>query len=268
MARNFLKVFYILLAAFALGACSDANDRNRLAVYVCDSPADYGGVNFYIAGVEIRAAGSGAWTPLAVSGSYVALMELINGKMQEAARATLPQGTSYDAVRLTFSPENAYVVIAGESIPLAVDPADAAVTVPVPTVTMDGPDTPVLLDIDVAASVVGDASAPGGYRFRPQVSYVNLEECGVVQGGLQVGETAVASRLWIRFTDEATGQVGSTYCSLNPAGAFFKRLLPGNYTLEVVPAADSEIASYTTRIEISRQRVTDLGNIVLESNGR
>lgn len=265
MARKILRTLYIS-AALAFGACSDANDRNQLAVYLCDNPADYGGLNCYIAGVEVRAADGGAWTPLPVSEDYVALMELVNGKMQEAGRTTLPQGTSCDAVRIAFSTENAHVVVGGESVPLAVDVADATVTVPFPPVTMDGPNTPLLLDIDIAASVVEDASAESGYRFRPQISFVNTAECGAVQGGLQTGSAAVSSRLWIRFTDRATGAVSSTYCSLSPAGAFFKRLTPGNYLLEVLPASDSDIEPYTTEIAVARQQVTDLGNIVLESH--
>lgn len=249
------------------GACSDVNDKNQLAVYLCDSPADYGGLNFYITGVEVRAAGSDAWTPLVVTQQYVALMELVNGKMQEAGRGTMPQGASYDAVRLAFSPENAYVVIAGESVPLEVAEADATVTVPIPVVTMDGPNKPLLLDIDIASSVVADAAAAGGYRFRPQVSFVDVEECGVVQGGLQMGDAAVTSRLWLRFTDDATGAVSSTYCSLNPAGAFFMRLPPGDYTLEVIPSGDEGIVTYSSKISVGRQQVTDLGTIILETYG-
>lgn len=249
------------------GACSDVNDKNQLAVYLCDSPADYGGLNFYITGVEVRAAGSDAWTPLVVSQEYVALMELVNGKMQEAGRGTMPVGASYDAVRLTFSPDNAYVSIAGESVPLEVAEADVAVTVPIPVVTMDGPNKPLLLDIDIASSVVADAAAAGGYRFRPQVSFVDVEECGVVQGGLQRGEAAVTSRLWLRFTNDATGAVSSTYCSLNPAGAFFMRLPPGDYTLEVIPSGDEGIVTYPSKISVGRQQVTDLGTIILETYG-
>lgn len=267
MARNFLRTLYMLLAAFMLGACSDVNDKNQLAVYLCDSPADYGGLNFHISGVEVRAAGSDAWTPLAVSASYVALMDLINGKMQEAGRGTMPQGVSYDAVRLTFSTENAVVVIAGENIPLAVDAADAVVTVPFPAMTMDGPNKPLLLDISAASSVVADASVAGGYRFRPQVSFVNLDECGVVQGGLQAGQSAVATRMWMQFTDDATGAVSSTYCSINPAGAFFIRLLPGDYTLDVTPRDGSGIKPYTAKVSVTKQGVTDLGVIILETTG-
>ena len=249
------------------GACSDVNDKNQLAVYLCDSPADYGGLNFYITGVEVRAAGSDAWTPLVVSQEYVALMELVNGKMQEAGRATMPVGASYDAVRLAFSPDNAYVSIAGESVPLEVAEADATVTVPIPVVTMDGPNKPLLLDIDIASSVVADAAAAGGYRFRPQVSFVNVEECGVVQGGLQMGEAAVTSRLWLRFTNDATGAVSSTYCSLNPAGAFFMRLPPGDYTLEVIPSGGEGGVTYPSGISVGRQQVTDLGTIILGTYG-
>lgn len=267
MTRNFLRTLYILLAALTLGACSDVNDKNRLAVYLCDSPADYGGLNFYITGVEVRAAGTDTWTPLAVSASYVALMELINGKMQEAGRGTMPNGASYDAARLAFSTENAHAVIAGESIPLAVDPADAVVTVPFSAMTMDGPNRSLLLDIDVASSVVADASVEGGYRFRPRVSFVDLDRCGVVQGGLQIGQSAVATRIWMRFTDEVTGEVSSTYCSLNPAGAFFIRLMPGDYTLDVVPRDDSGFGPYTAKVAVTKQGITDLGIIVLGTTG-
>lgn len=267
MARNIFKTLYILLAALTLGACSDVNDKSQLAVYLCDSPADYGSLTFYIAGVEVRAAGSDAWTPLVISQEYVALMELVNGKMQEAGRGTMPHGVSYDAVRLVFSPDNAYVSVAGESVPLEVAEADATVTVPIPTVTMDGPNEPLLLDIDIASSVVADTAAAGGYRFRPQVSFVNVEECGVVQGGLQMGEAAVTSRLWLRFTNDATGAVSSTYCSLNPAGAFFMRLLPGDYTLEVILPGDEGMATYPSEISVKRQQVTDLGTIIIETYG-
>lgn len=267
MARNIFKALYICLAAVMLAACSDANDKNELAVYVCDNPADYGGLNFYIAGVEVRQTGADVWTPLVVSESYVALMELVNGKMQEAGRGTMPQGSSYDAVRLSFSTGNAYLVIAGESLPLAVDAADAVVTVPFPAVTMDGPNTPLLLDIDIASSVVEDAATESGYRFRPRVTFVDTEMCGVVQGGLQIGDAAVISRLWLRFTDDATGVVSSTYCSLNPAGAFFMRLAPGNYTLDVIPGTRSGVKAYTAKVVVERQQVTDLGVIVLETIG-
>lgn len=267
MARNLIRTLSALLGALILGACSDANDKNQLAVYLSDSPAEYGGLNLYITGVDVRQAGSDAWTPLAVSEPYVALMELINGRMQEAGRGTMPNGSSYDVARIVFSTENAHLVIAGERIPLVIDAADATATVPFPAVTMDGPNTPLLFDIDIAASVVEDPTAESGYRFRPQVTFVDTEACGVVQGGLQAGDAAVQSRLWLRFTDDATGEASSTYCSINPAGAFFMRLLPGDYTLDVIPANGSGIRSYSTRISVAQQQVTDLGTIVLETNG-
>lgn len=268
MARNYLKTLYILLTALVTNACSDVNDKNQLSVYICDSPADYGGVHFYITGVQVRTTGSQSWTPLIPGESYVALMELVNGKMQEAGRATMPQGSSYDAVRLTFSPGNAYVEIDGEGkLPLELDPADAVVIAPFPAVTMDGPNKPLLFDIDIASSVIPDPSTASGYRFRPQVTFVDIDQCGVVQGALQAGEAAVTSRIWMRFTDDATGTVSSTYCSREPAGAFFIRLVPGEYTLEVIPADAAELNPYTAKVAVTKQGVTDLGIIVLETKG-
>ncbi|MDE6499809.1 MAG: hypothetical protein K2K83_03785, partial [Rikenella sp.] len=69
------------------------------------------------------------------------------------------------------------------------------------------------------------------------------------------------------FTDLTTGWSGSTYCSLDPAGAFFMRLRPGEYSLEVVPGQGATVAPYTTRLSVERQQVTDLGTIVLETDG-
>lgn len=271
MASNRFKIhYYIVLLGLLFGGCSAANDRNQLAVYLCDSPAAYGGLNCYVESVEVRQAANGdggTWVPMEVPGRYFALMELINGKMQEAGRATLTQGSSYDAVRFRFATENNRVVIAGESIPLAVAEEDATVTVDFPTVTMNGPDRPLLFDIDIATSVVEDSTTEHGYRFRPQVSFVDTDACGVVQGGLQAGEAAVRSRLWIRFTDQATGRVSSTYCSINPAGAFFMRLLPGEYAMDVIPGDAAEVEPYSTRITVERQQITDLGIIVLGTNG-
>lgn len=273
MAPNRLKTLYILLFSLLVGGCSDANDRNQLAVYLCDSPAAYNGLNVYVESVEVRqtaVAGGGtgeSWVPMEVPDRYFALMELINGKMQEAGRATLPSGGTYDAVRIRFATENDRLLMNGQNIPLAVDEADAIVTVEIPTVTMNGPDRALLFDIDIAASVVEDPATESGYRFRPQVTFVDTDACGVVQGGLQIGNAAVRSRLWIRFTDDATGSVRSTYCSVNPAGAFFIRLMPGSYTLDVVPGAEAEFGPYTTRITVERQHVTDLGMIVLGTNG-
>lgn len=274
MAQHPFKTLGILLLALLCSGCSDVNDRNRLVVYLCDSPAAYSGVNVYIESVEVRrTVGSeggeagGTWVPMEMPGRYFALMELVNGKMQEAGSAALPAGSTYDAVRIRFAAENDRLVVAGENFPLAVAEEDAAVVVDFPAVTMDGPDRPLLFDIDVAASVVEDSGTESGYRFRPQVSFVDTDACGVVQGGLQAGSAAVRSRLWLRFVDEATGRIQSTYCSIDPAGAFFMRLTPGEYTLEVVPDERAGVRPYSTRIAVVRQQITDLGMIVLETNG-
>lgn len=268
MVRKLCRIFGVALFGLLFGACDDANDRNQLAVYLCDSPADYGGVDCYVESVEVRSVGSGGeWIAMEVPNRYFALMELTNGKMQEAGRATMPRGGRYDAVRIRFATGNDRLVIAGESFPLAVAEEDATVVVEFPPVTMDGADRPLLFDVDLAASVVEDPAAESGYRFRPQAEFVDIEACGAVQGGLQAGSAAVQSRLWIRFTDLTTGWSGSTYCSLDPAGAFFMRLRPGEYSLEVVPGQGATVAPYTTRLSVERQQVTDLGTIVLETDG-
>ncbi|MDE5944301.1 MAG: DUF4382 domain-containing protein [Rikenella sp.] len=264
MVRKLCRIFGVALFGLLLGACDDANDRNQLAVYLCDSPADYGGVDCYVESVEVRSGGE--WIAMEVPSRYFAMMELVNGKMQEAGRATLPSGGRYDAVRIGFATEGNRLVIAGESFPLAVSESDAEVVVEFPAVTMDGPDRPLLFDLDIASSVVEDATAESGYRFRPQVEFVDVEACGAVQGGFQIGSAAVQSRLWIRFTDWATGEVRSTYCALDPAGAFFMRLLPGEYTLEVIPGRGTTAAPYSTRLSVERRQVTDLGTIVLGTN--
>lgn len=264
MVRQIFKNLCLGLGLLWLGACSDVNDRNRLSVYLCDAPADYAALDFYVAGVAVRA-GDGTWQTLETAESYVSLMNLVNGKMQLLAEGTMPSGATYDAARILFSTEKATVRIADQNVPLAVDPDDAAVVVPFTAMTMDGPDRALLFDIDLAASVVEDPAAESGYRFRPRVTFVDTERCGVVQGGLQVGESALSGNVRIEFIDRASGAVvASTYSALNPAGAFFMRLLPGEYILRVDPRATSGIRPYSVPVDIVAQQVTDLGNIVLE----
>ncbi|WP_294600076.1 DUF4382 domain-containing protein [uncultured Rikenella sp.] len=264
MVRQIFKTLGLLAILSGLVACSDVNDQNRLSVYLCDAPADYTALDCYVAEVAVRA-GDGAWQTLEIADSYLPLMNLVNGKMQLVAEGTMPQGASYDAVRILFSTENATVRVLDQNLPLAVDPDDAAVVVPFATLTMDGPNRPLLFDVDLAASVVEDPAAESGYRFRPRVTFVDTDRCGVVQGGLQIGESALSGRMRIEFIDPATGSVvASTYSSLNPVGAFFMRLLPGEYILRVDPRATSGIRPYSEPITIVSQQITDLGNIVLE----
>lgn len=265
MSRKIIRLVCALLIGMGAAGCSNVNDRNQLAVYVCDSPADYSGVTFYISRVEVRTAGTDTWTFMGPTESYVSLMDLINGKMQEVARSAMEGGTSYDAVRISFSPQDAFVRIEGENLGMELDPDDAVTTTVFPVVTMDGPNRPLLFDIDIAASVIPDANTAHGYRFRPQVSYVDLEECGVVQGGLQAGQSAVTGRIWMRFTDNVTGKATSTYCSVNPAGAFFVRLMPGTYTLDVFPSEKMQLENYTGTVTVERQKITDLGIVILRS---
>ncbi|WP_304708528.1 DUF4382 domain-containing protein [uncultured Rikenella sp.] len=264
MVRQIFKTLGLLSILLWLGACSDVNDRNRLSVYVCDAPADYTALDCYVAEVAVRA-GDGTWRNLEIADSYLPLMNLVNGKMQLVAEGTMPQGAAYDAARIVFSTEKATVRLLDQTVPLAVDPADATVVVPFPSMTMNGPNRPLLFDIDLAASVVEDPAAESGYRFRPRVTFVDTDLCGVVQGGLQVGESALSGRVRIEFIDPATGSVvASTYSSLNPVGAFFMRLLPGEYIFRVDPRATSGIRPYSAPITIASQQITDLGNIVLE----
>lgn len=265
MIRHLLRTLYLLLTVLTLGACSDANNKNQLTVYLCDSPADYNGLYFYVERIEIRSADGDNWTTIPLTESFVPLMSLTNGKMQETARTNLPDKSTYDAVRITFSAEEAQIDVNKEVLNLALDPSDASVVVPIPTLTMTGPNTPLLFDIDIASSVVEDPSTESGYRFRPHVTYIDTQTFGVVQGGMQVGEAAVSQQLWMRFTNTASGETISTYCSLDPAGAFFMRLQPGEYTLEIIPPDGAQIIPYSTTVTVSPQRVTDLGTILLES---
>ena len=265
MARNIFRTLYILLLSLGLSACDKANEQNQLAIYVCDNPAAYSSISLYVDRLEVRASGSENWTPIPVTESHIPLLTLVNGTMQEIGRTTLPEGTAYDAIRFTFSTENATVTAGGATTPLSIDAADATVTVSCPAFTMSGPNTPLLFDIDIASSVVEDPATTYGYRFRPHVTYIDTQTFGVVQGGMQVGDEAVSQRMWLRFTNNTNGETASTYCSLDPAGAFFMRLAPGDYTLEVVPADGTNITPYSTTLTVTAQQVTDLGTILLES---
>lgn len=268
MKRKIAHLISLLLVALVLASCSKVNDKNQLSVYVCDSPAEYSAVLFRIGAVEVReAGGAGGWVSLGIENGSVPLLTLVNGKMQQVAVGVMPSGAAYDAVRFTFAADEATVTVAGAegAKTMMLDPADAVVVIEVPVFKMDGSNLPLLFDMDAASSVVADASAVDGYRFRPQVSFVHTAEYGVVQGGLQAGNAAMTSQAWLRFTDKATGVVFSTYSALMPStGAFFMRLPVGDYTLEVIPADAAKLKPYSVQISISRQSITDLGVVVLE----
>lgn len=276
-----------ILTLFFMTACDNVNDKNRLSVYICDAPApNLEEMTFYISQVEVRETGTGNWLALAPENRRVSLLTLVNGRMQQVAMSEIEKGKSFDAVRLTLNPENASVTVAGNKVDAQLDPADTELIIPITPTVMDGPNRPILIDIDAAASLIEIPGTPGtptpgdgddddeeeevilsDYRIKPVARFVDTALTGAVRGGLQTASGTIPSQALIQFTNTANGEIFSTYCTTATAsrGAFFIRLLAGEYQMDVLPSDASGLEAYNTTVTVGEQQAVDLSWIVLEN---
>lgn len=268
MVKKYGYILFLALISFWISGCSDTLDKkNELSVYVCDAPAEaFQEVTLEVLQVELRQASGSEWTTVTVEDGYLELLRLVNGEMQRVALEVVNSGASFDAIRFTFNTENAAVVTGGQNLPLAFDGADAVVTVEVPAFVMDETNRALLFDIDAAASVVDDAAAENGLRMKPSVFFVDPQAVGSVQGSLMKGSVSVNYQMLLKFTQQDTGQVFSTYCTNDQTsqGVFFMRLPPGSYKMQAIPREeDVDFESYEATFDITAQKLLDLGLIEL-----
>ncbi len=252
-----LAVF--LAVVVSLSACTDRyDDVNAATVYLTDSPADYTGLRVKLASVELYSDVQGAWIALNTISAEIPVMTLVNGKMLPVASSdALPAG-SYSQARITFRPE-AVLLVGTEEKTLTIDAGDAVVTLPV-ELGIEGKREPLLLDFDIAASVVESGD---DYQLRPVVSWVDLSAEGLVQGSVVKSTSElVGTPVWIT-AETADGVRYSTYSEIS--GPFCLRLPAGDYTLTFTPSTASGIGAKSQPITIADRGVTDLGLVNLST---
>lgn len=266
MVKKYGYILLLSVISFWFSGCSDTLDKkNQLSVYICDAPAEsFQQVILEVLQVELRQAGTSEWTTVTVEDGYLELLRLVNGEMQRVALEVVNSGLSFDAVRFTFNTANASVVLPGQNHPLAFDAADAVVTLEIPVFVMNETNRALLFDIDAAASVVDDPTAESGYRMKPNVSFIDPDAVGSVQGALMKGSSAVNYQMLLEFTHLETGAVFSTYCNNDgtSSGVFFRRLPPGRYKMQAIPRPeDPDFELYEAGFDITVSKLLDLGMI-------
>lgn len=260
MLERYILRFFLPLLALALTACNEDGQNNELSIYVCDSPAEYQGVTFSVRAVEVRSRTE--WTTLQIEDGTVSLLDLVNGRMQKVAGNRVPDGARYDAVRFTFQTTGAFVRVGTDSFEMEVDDQYAVQTIEA-EITMNGDNNPVLFDIDAAASVLEIDEET--YVFRPRIRWIDLDQYGAVQGGLQNGTVAMTHNALMKFENKLTGEVFHTYSDMvRVQGGFFIRLPAADYRLTITPFPDDNLQPEIFDITVVVGEVVDFGMIVLE----
>jgi hypothetical protein len=256
--KNFMKkvlfLGFISMIMVALFGCDSDSKNAKLEVWLTDAPGDYQEVNVEIIGVEVHSDNgdqNAGWKALDVDGGIYNLLELTNGLDTLLGTIELPAG-NISQIRLKLGNENS-IKVGNETYPLTTPSGQqSGLKLQVHTVLTEGITYKVLLDFDVARSVVlkGNES----YSLKPVIRTITEAQDGAIKGVVNPIESTPAV-----YAISGIDTVGTTYT--DDAGNFLIRGLDaGTYKVVFLPnSAYDTLTSENVNVTIGN--VTDMGTV-------
>lgn len=262
MKTKLNTVLAVTIVAFAaLAGCSRPNEtddvllsdaatvegRTNLEVRLMDAPSPYNfemmnlditGVSVYI---EPEATGERArWFNLNTSAGTYNLLSLVNGKDALLASQFIPPGR-ITRVALSFNGQNSSVVVDARPYRLVPSDDQEKVVMNVDAYVTQDKILPLMLDFDVARSVILRDDA---YVLRPVVRAMVLSRTGSVHGQVKDAQGSVAV-----FADNGIMQY-TTYADRSAREFLLRGIPPGTYMIKIYyPESDHAEVHEGVRVE-------------------
>ncbi len=249
---NNMKILLTLLTItgllFFAPGCKKEQKMGTMEIKMTDSPGDFDGLFVKIVKVEAYSGNTG-WIVLSETATSVDVLTLTNGADITLAHNTNIQPGTYTQLRLTFGTDNqlSYNDGSGSTIfDLDLD-FNSVIEIPIQAQITSGNSTSILLDFNVAFSLVQTGNQ---FHFEPMISQIVDPATGV--GGHIYGSNSAV-------TVVGEGRKYSTYTDTN--GNFLLRgVKDGNYTINIDPRGTQDL-TVIQNVEIAKGRITRLGSL-------
>lgn len=238
----------------------DDNESNRtFNVSMTDNPGNYAELNVTVNKVEAQrrrtGADDGEWVTLNADAQSINVLSLTNGRDLALASNTTVDAGTYTKIRLTFADEAELVFNADASVVgLALSSNNSlmldwngpqAVEIQINPQVMIGASAEVLIDFDVASSIVRNATS---FAINPVIREIEDPETGL-QG--EVEGNTYASIVVTNGTDSAS-------TAIDAEGAFLVRGLdPGTYDMVIRPSEDERNGATQTSKRMENVTIVD-----------
>jgi hypothetical protein len=257
------RILSTVMAAVALGACSDSSGSGKLTVQMTDAPFPYSevsAVNVFVVRIDARtdnatdeeatnSATTTGWTTIATPNRVINLLSLQGGVTTNLGTSELSTGT-YNAFRLVIDPAQSGVTLKSGAAVNTIFPSAAQSGIKVNLsqpieVTEDS--SVMVLDFDVGKSFVmrGNSIAQNGLAFKPVIRAVASELTGGVTGTVRQDSPtgATMADVTVEILKAGTALASTDTAAVvrttktDASGNFTVRfLLPGTYVVRATPA--------------------------------
>lgn len=254
--KKILFLGFLSILIVAIFGCDSDSKNARLEVWLTDAPGDYQEVNVEIEGVQVHI-GNGeqesGWKSLDVDGGVYDLLELTNGLDTLLGAIELPPG-QISQVRLKLGDDNT-IRVGGKVHPLSTPSGQqSGLKLQVHTVLAEGITYKILLDFDVARSVVHRGNET--YSLKPVIRTITEAQDGAIKGVVNPASSTPAV-----YAIEGTDTVATTYT--DDAGKFLLRgLEAGTYKVVFLPNSEYDTL-VRENVDVTIGTVTDLGDIAV-----
>lgn len=254
--KKILILGFLSILIVAIFGCDSDSKNARLEVWLTDAPGDYQEVNVEIEGVQVHV-GDGeqesGWKSLDVDGGVYNLLEFTNGLDTLLGTIELPPGR-ISQVRLKLGQDNT-LKVGGKVLPLSTPSGQqSGLKLQVHTVLTEGITYKILLDFDVARSVVDRGNDT--YSLKPVIRTITEAQDGAIKGIVIPALSTPAV-----YAIEGTDTVATTYT--DDAGKFLLRGLDaGTYRVVFLPNSEYDTLVKES-VNVTIGTVTDLGEVTV-----
>ena len=254
-----------LLATLGLGSCSDddqASGQSKLEVRLTDAPGDFSQVVLDVQRVEIHVENNddaSGWQVLPLLTTQpLNVLQYANGQSALLVSADWPAG-SISQIRLVLGTNNYVVTRDGQRFDLKTPSGQTSgVKLQINADLQKDVTYQLLLDFDVAKSIVERGNGKDRYLLKPVIRTVTQ----AVAGGIR-GTVAPAAAKPLVMAIRNTAPIDTFSAATDGNGAFLLRGLPsGSYRVEFQTAAPYKNVT-RDGVTVSNERITDLGSTSL-----
>lgn len=256
-----IRLILLLSLLFGLISCDDPFYKGspQFILYIQDLPAqEINSLNLSFVKVELF--NNSEWIDVKCNNSTFNVIDYNGGTMFELTKATIAAG-KYSKFRMTLSPQFNSIDYKGAKHLLLYTSENSVLNFDYEFEASEDKQEIVVCDIDVAKSISGDVDK-GQFWFNPNVTLINLNSWGVVQGVLvDAAHKRLNRRCLVRATRSDGYQLNNYTTN---AGDLFIRLPEGLYTIVVTPQSTANLPVITIlNVVVKAGQPTSVGGVVL-----
>jgi hypothetical protein len=259
-----------LLAILGVGSCSKDAKQAKLQIRMTDAPGDFRAVNLDLRQIEVHLKDENdpnGWQNLPFTAQTINILDYVNGKSALLVDTDFEPGDIKE-IRLVLGPNNTVTTNTGTFNLKTPSGQTSGVKLKLQNVNLKERETyQLLLDFDVAKSIVERGTGSDRYLLKPVIRVVAQDLNGTIRGTVSPAAAlpqvlAIRSSITVpdTFSTRADASGGYQLMSL-PAGTYTVKYFP---TVEA-PRGEAAYRAETVRtgVVVTNNNVTDLGNTAL-----